>query len=48
LKRFADLSTEERSAMGLASRRKIEAKFSEDVVIGAYLEALGKLPGPRS
>ena len=34
--------------MGSASRRKIEAKFSEDVVIGAYLDALGKLRTPGS
>jgi len=48
MKRFADLPREERSAMGSASRRKIETKFSEDVVIGAYLDALGKLRAPGS
>jgi len=46
--RFAGLPKEERSAMGSASRRKIETKFSEDVVIGAYLDALGKLRAPGS
>ena len=48
MKRFAELSGEERSAMGSASRRKVEAKFSEDVVIGAYLDELGKLRTPGS
>ena len=48
MKRFAELPLEERSAMGSASRRKIETKFSEDVVIGAYLDALGKLRAPGS
>ncbi|HEX6660796.1 MAG TPA: glycosyltransferase family 4 protein, partial [Sphingomicrobium sp.] len=43
MKRFAEMPGEERAAMGSASRRKIETKFSEDVVIGAYLDALGKL-----
>lgn len=43
MKRFAELPREERSAMGSASRRKIETKFGEDIVIGAYLDALGKL-----
>jgi hypothetical protein len=46
--KFAGLPREARSAMGFASRRKIEAKFSEDVVIGAYLNALGKLRAPGS
>ena len=48
MERFAGLTEEERSAMGSASRRKIETKFSEDVVIGAYLDALGKLRAPGS
>jgi hypothetical protein len=48
MKRFAELSGEERSAMGSASRRKVETKFSEDVVIAAYLDALGKLRSPGS
>ena len=43
MRRLLDLSPEQRSAMGSASRRKVETKFSEDVVVGAYLEALGKL-----
>ncbi len=48
MKRFLELSHDERSAMGRASRRKVETKFSEDVVIDAYLEALGKLRTPES
>jgi hypothetical protein len=34
--------------MGLASRKMVELRYSQDVVIGAYLDALGKLPGSRS
>ncbi len=48
MKRFAALTVEERAAMGSQSRRKIETKFNEDVVIGAYLGALGKLREARS
>jgi glycosyltransferase involved in cell wall biosynthesis len=48
IKRIAEMSGEERAAMGSASRRKVETKFSEDVVIGAYLDALGKLCTPGS
>jgi glycosyltransferase involved in cell wall biosynthesis len=48
MRRFAALTVEERAAMGSQSRRKIETKFSEEVVIGAYLDALGKLREARS
>lgn len=48
MKRFVDLPEEEHSAMGAASRRKIEAEFSEALVIGAYLDLLGKLHASRS
>lgn len=48
MRRFAALTVEERAAMGSQSRRKIEAKFNEEVVIGAYLGALGKLREARS
>jgi glycosyltransferase involved in cell wall biosynthesis len=47
-RRFAALTVEERAAMGSQSRRKIETKFSEEVVIGAYLDALRKLREARS
>ena len=46
--RLAGLSSERRSAMGLESRRKIEQRFSETIVITAYLDALGELCGSRS
>lgn len=48
MRRFAALTVEERAAMGSQSRRKIETKFNEEVVIGAYLGALGKLREARS
>ena len=48
MRRLADLTPEERSAMGLASRRKVEAQFSETVVIQAYLDALGNVASSRS
>jgi glycosyltransferase involved in cell wall biosynthesis len=48
MRRFAALTVEERAAMGSQSRRKIETKFSEELVIGAYLDALGKLREARS
>jgi len=48
MKRLADLPDSERSAMGMASRSRAEAEFSEAVVIGAYLEALGKIDASRS
>lgn len=46
--RLAALSPEQRSAMGAASRRLVEQRFSETVVISAYLDALGDVGGPRS
>jgi glycosyltransferase involved in cell wall biosynthesis len=48
MERFVNLSDEEQLAMGLASRRKVEAEFSEAIVIDAYLSALGKLHASRS
>ena len=43
MKRLATLSGEERKAMGVAARRRVEEKFSETVVISAYLGELGKI-----
>jgi len=43
MKRLAALSGEERKAMGVAARRRVEEKFSETVVISAYLGELGKI-----
>ena len=48
MNRVRDLPEQERSAMGAASRRKIEAEFREALVIDAYLELLGELPVSRS
>jgi glycosyltransferase involved in cell wall biosynthesis len=48
MKRFVDLPEEQRASMGAASRRKIEAEFSEALVIDFYLELLGELHVSRS
>ena len=48
MRRLAELPAERRSAMGMESRRKVEQGFSESVVIGAYLDALGEVGGARS
>ena len=46
--RLAELSADRRSAMGSESRRKVEERFSESVVIAAYLDAIGEVSGSRS
>jgi len=43
MKRLAGLPAEARKAMGAAARQHVEAKFSETVVIAAYLAELGKI-----
>jgi glycosyltransferase involved in cell wall biosynthesis len=44
MKKLAELPRAARSAMGDASRRKVQDRFSEDVVVRAYLDVLGNLP----
>lgn len=39
---FLQLTEQERAAMGTASRRKAERQFDENIVIGAYLQKLGR------
>jgi glycosyltransferase involved in cell wall biosynthesis len=48
MKTMLKTSVEERARMGAASRRMIEERFSQTVVIRAYLEALGKFGVSRS
>jgi glycosyltransferase involved in cell wall biosynthesis len=48
IRKVAGLSPESRSAMGFQSRRIVEQRFSEAVVISAYLDALGEVSGSRS
>lgn len=48
MRMLAALSAASRSAMGGESRRIVEQRFSEAVVISAYLDALGKVSGSRS
>ena len=43
LLRFAALETNERARLGAAARRRVEQRFSEEVVIQAYREALQQL-----
>jgi glycosyltransferase involved in cell wall biosynthesis len=43
MKKLSDLPAQARQAMGEAARRHIEKKFSETVVIDAYLAELGKI-----
>jgi len=45
---LAAVSADRREAMGAASRQMVEQRFGENVVIAAYLDALGKLTGARS
>jgi glycosyltransferase involved in cell wall biosynthesis len=48
MRRLAELAPEQRAAMGKTSRKLVEDRFGEGLVIGAYLDALGKIAGPRS
>jgi len=48
MERLLTLSPDERGAMGVAARRMVEQRFSEQLVIDAYLDELGKLLDPRS
>jgi glycosyltransferase involved in cell wall biosynthesis len=41
--RFAEMGVDRREALGKAARAKVEAEFSERVVIDAYLTALQPL-----
>jgi len=42
------LSPEQRFAMGQAGRARVQARFSDGLVIRAYLDALGDLAPRRS
>jgi glycosyltransferase involved in cell wall biosynthesis len=46
--RFADLPMAEREAMGAASRCMVQERFSEEVVIQAYLDELARIAAPPS
>ena len=43
MRRLARLPEAERAAMGLAARRTVQGRFSEEFVVRAYLEALDVL-----
>lgn len=42
IEKFLSLSAEERKAMGLAGRAKVEREFDRNIVIGKYLEEIRK------
>ncbi len=49
MKKFARLSPEQRCGMGRAARKAVEQRFSEEIVLQAYLDALAELtPGMRA
>ena len=41
VEKFLSLSWEERKAMGLAGRAKVEREFSRQIVVDKYLEEIG-------
>jgi glycosyltransferase involved in cell wall biosynthesis len=46
--RFADLPMGERERMGAASRAMVQERFSEEVVIQAYLDELARIAAPAN
>ena len=48
MKKLANASEQERKEMAAESRRMVERRYSQTVVIGAYLEQLGKLGAASS
>jgi glycosyltransferase involved in cell wall biosynthesis len=44
---FAQLSPHQRLAMGKAARRKVQERFSEEIVVRAYLDILAGLKSAR-
>ena len=45
--RFARLSDRERAAMASAARRTVEDRFSEELVVRAYLQVLEEVTNVR-
>jgi glycosyltransferase involved in cell wall biosynthesis len=45
MRKFADLPAKSKAAMGQASRHKVQERFSETVVVRAYVDALSRLTG---
>jgi glycosyltransferase involved in cell wall biosynthesis len=48
MRRLASLPDEQRGAMGAAARRTVEERFSEELVMRAYLEVLAALDPPQT
>jgi glycosyltransferase involved in cell wall biosynthesis len=43
MRRLAQMPAEQRLAMAQAARRKVQERFSEELVVGAYLDALSRI-----
>lgn len=43
MERFARLNAQEQTELGKAARRKVQNRFSEDLVVDSYLELLGRV-----
>ena len=43
MEKFLNLSTEERKAMGLAGRAKVEKEFDRNIVIDAYMNEIEQI-----
>lgn len=48
MRKLSCMTEEERTAMGMAGRAKVQAQFSEERVIQGYLQALDDVAAPRS
>mgnify|MGYP000157014894 CR=1 FL=1 len=40
VRKFLDLSFEEKKNMGIAARKKVEKQFDRNIIVKAYLEAI--------
>jgi glycosyltransferase involved in cell wall biosynthesis len=47
MRRFSTMRDKDRSTMGAAGRAKVQAQFSEERVIEAYLQALDDVIAPQ-
>ena len=48
MREMAEMPTEQRRAMGEAGRRKVQAQYSEELVVQAYLDVLARLDRTES
>ena len=43
VRKFLDLSFEEKKNMGIAARKKVEKQFDRNIIVKAYLEAIDSI-----